>query len=604
MLFRSGLGFVLQQKHGDKWQTVQTGSRFLSDTESRYAVIELEMLGVAWSIHKCKYFLSGLSHFEIITDHNPFIPILNSHRLDEIENPRLQRLRTRIMGYNFTARHIKGKDNDAPDALSRYPTEPPKPNEELAELEPHADCYAMSTREIRALGLSSAVSTNDEKQENLHVAELREHAQRDDEYKSLRKIILEGFPDKRDSMPINLRQYWKIKEHTSVDDDLILFGVRLFVPESLRATLLSRMHEAHQGIGRMQERARLALYWPGIDEAIENFVRGCRHCSERQSHHQKEPLVQKPRPERPFQQIAMDYAEKDGHKFLIVVDCKTDWPDIIHCKNRDTSTRQLIKDLRGIFCRTAVPDIIWTDHGPQFTSGLLHDFLKDWGVRHIMSSPKNPQSNGKAEATVKSMKNIISNALKGRIVDEEKLAKALLQYRNTPNRRDGLSPAQKLYGRQVQDTLPVHRRALRDLSKTELVMAEERALLHDEKAAKYYNMHSKTRPDLEVGQLVAVFNESTKRWNIYGKIVEKISSRRYMIKTRNGIVLTRNKKYIRARLPLDLDKHNDSDAIEATESGAAIGMMKPQENPDTEGALQLSRPRRKPERLIEDDNWH
>ena len=114
-------------------------------------------------------------------------------------------------------------------------------------------------------------------------------------------------------------------------------------------------------------------------------------------------------------------------------------------------------------------------------------------------------------------------------------------------------------------------------------------------------MHSKTRPDLEVGQLVAVFNESTKRWNIYGKIVEKISSRRYMIKTRNGIVLTRNKKYIRTRLPLDLDKHNDSDAIEATESGAAIGMMKPQENPDTEGALQLSRPRRKPEPLIEDD---
>ena len=117
-------------------------------------------------------------------------------------------------------------------------------------------------------------------------------------------------------------------------------------------------------------------------------------------------------------------------------------------------------------------------------------------------------------------------------------------------------------------------------------------------------MHSKTRPDLEVGQLVAVFNESTKRWNIYGKIVEKISSRRYMIKTRNGIVLTRNKKYIRTRLPLDLDKHNDSDAMEATESGAAIGMMNPQENPDTEGALQLSRPRRKPERLIEDDNWH
>ena len=171
------------------------------------------------------------------------------------------------------------------------------------------------------------------------------------------------------------------------------------------------MHDAHQGIGRMQERARLALYWPGIDEAIENFVRGCRHCTERQAQQQREPLIQKPRPERPFQEIAMDYAEKDGHRFLIIIDCKTDWPDIIQCKNGDTSARQLIKDLRGVFCRTAVPDVIWSDQGPQFTSGILKKFLQSWGVRHIMSSPKHPQSNGKAEAAVKSMKNIISSAL-------------------------------------------------------------------------------------------------------------------------------------------------------------------------------------------------
>ena len=29
---------------------------------------------------------------ELLTDHAPIVPIINSHRLDEIENPRLQRL--------------------------------------------------------------------------------------------------------------------------------------------------------------------------------------------------------------------------------------------------------------------------------------------------------------------------------------------------------------------------------------------------------------------------------------------------------------------------------------------------------------------------------
>lgn len=38
---QQGLGFVLQQRTGnDTWTLVQAGSRFLTDTESRYAIIE------------------------------------------------------------------------------------------------------------------------------------------------------------------------------------------------------------------------------------------------------------------------------------------------------------------------------------------------------------------------------------------------------------------------------------------------------------------------------------------------------------------------------------------------------------------------------------
>ena len=53
-----------------------------------------------------------------MTDHNPLIPILNSHRLDEIENPQLQRLRTHLIGYNFTAVRCKGSIHATP-AITR-----------------------------------------------------------------------------------------------------------------------------------------------------------------------------------------------------------------------------------------------------------------------------------------------------------------------------------------------------------------------------------------------------------------------------------------------------------------------------------------------------
>ena len=102
---RHGLGFVLQQLHQDKWALVHAGSRFLSDTESRYAIIELEMLAVSWAIIKCRIFLAGLPHFTVRTDHHkPLIPILNNHRLDEVENPRLQHLKTNVDGISVHSR--------------------------------------------------------------------------------------------------------------------------------------------------------------------------------------------------------------------------------------------------------------------------------------------------------------------------------------------------------------------------------------------------------------------------------------------------------------------------------------------------------------------
>ena len=47
-----GLGYALLQKHGQRWKLIDRGSRFLTDTESRYATIELEMLAIVWAVKK------------------------------------------------------------------------------------------------------------------------------------------------------------------------------------------------------------------------------------------------------------------------------------------------------------------------------------------------------------------------------------------------------------------------------------------------------------------------------------------------------------------------------------------------------------------------
>jgi len=97
------------------------------------------MLVVTWAITKCQLFLAGLQHFHIITDHNPSLSILNIHRLDEIENPRLQRLKARIMGYNFTAQWAKDTKHHVPDALSRHLNDDPQREDTIAKYDPQLE---------------------------------------------------------------------------------------------------------------------------------------------------------------------------------------------------------------------------------------------------------------------------------------------------------------------------------------------------------------------------------------------------------------------------------------------------------------------------------
>ena len=112
---------------------VQSGSRFIDPTESRYAMIELECLGAAWAMKKCKSFLEGLPMFEVVLDHRPLIPILNDYTLDQLDNQRLLRLRLKMSRFSFRARWVPGKENIEADALSRSPVDQPTKDDLLGE---------------------------------------------------------------------------------------------------------------------------------------------------------------------------------------------------------------------------------------------------------------------------------------------------------------------------------------------------------------------------------------------------------------------------------------------------------------------------------------
>ena len=220
----------------------------------------------------------------------------------------------------------------------------------------------------------------------------------------------------------------------------------------------------------------------------------------------------------------------------------------------NTTAAHLVHVSRQLFCRTAIPEIVWSDGGPQFTSKRFQDFSKQWGFTHVhqTSSPHYPQSNGKTEATVKSMKRIISTSWSTRTLNKDKLGYTVLQYRNTPSCKDGLSPAQKLYGRPIQNTLQAHRRSFAPEWQCSAQLAEQQAAKTLQQAESYYNSHAHRLPDLQNGSMVALQNPLTKLWDIYGTIVEIGPNRQYYIKTQSGRVLVCNHRFLHHRTPASL----------------------------------------------------
>ena len=85
-----------------------------------------------------------------------------------------------------------------------------------------------------------------------------------------------------------------------------------------------------------------------------------------------------------------------------------------------------------------------------------------------------------------------------------RVCRALLQYCNTPSRKDGMSPAQKLSSSSIQDTRPTHGKsfALEWQHSTTDAMEKANSILETTK--QYYNSSVHPLPEIKVGTNIAV----------------------------------------------------------------------------------------------------
>jgi len=430
-----GIGAVLFHRFPDgSERPIANASKTLTKSQRNYSQIHKEALSIIFGLRKFYQYLFG-RHFTLVTDHKPLIALFApSKGTPLLAANRLSRWALWLNQFDYDIQYRKTTDHGNADALSRLPAG----NDDIFDGEESGEDGDMVCT-IRVLSLQVQPFSS-----NL----LTKESEKDPVLTTVKKYVREGWPLKirnPDGMELEVEKFRKVSVSLHVCNGCLLHGSRVVIPEALRSQVMDLLHIGHFGMERMKQLARTAVYWPGIDDAIEAACRYCQSCAEHQNKPSKPAIHPWMLPEKPWSRVHLDHAINFmGTNWLVVTDAYSKYP-CIH-PTTSVSTATTVDLLEEDFCHFGYPHTIVTDNSTSFTSEEFQGWCRERGIVHLTGAPYHPATNGSAERLVQSFKQSIR---KSSLSPKKALQEFLIQYRRTPT-SCGYSPSELLNNRQIR----------------------------------------------------------------------------------------------------------------------------------------------------------
>ena len=207
--------------------------------------------------------------------------------------------------------------------------------------------------------------------------------------------------------------------------------------------------------------------------------------------------------------MATDLFELKNCKYLLLVDYYSRFP--VLCKLHSTSSKVLAQEMKAVFTKLGVPNVVVFDGGPQYTSAEFKDFMKQWQIEHRVSLPRNSQSIEMVERYVQTMKALLIKTLEER----EDVSLALLTYKATPLIHSLPSPAELLNSRKYKMLLPTRIVPTRLQESYRQIMDKGKQV-----QVQLYNKNTRVLPRLVQSQKVVVQLDPDKNLWTPAKIIQ------------------------------------------------------------------------------------
>ena len=102
--------------------------------------------------------------------------------------------------------------------------------------------------------------------------------QDDDKLAILKHIIQQGWPKTIEEVLTEVQKYWTFHKELTIEDGLVLKGTKIIIPNQKREEILKLIHEGHLGLNKCKMRAKETVYWPDINEQLEQLILNCPLC--------------------------------------------------------------------------------------------------------------------------------------------------------------------------------------------------------------------------------------------------------------------------------------------------------------------------------------
>ena len=412
----------MEQQHESGWRPVAFASRRTSCSERNYPTHKLEFLALRWAIcEKFKDYLTGCE-FEVFTDNNPLTHVWANAKLDATAQRWVSSLET----FNFKVIYRPGKINTVADSLSRLYCDESE-NTTMYKSWANNKCHGFPEDLIGDTNTSIVASIINN---FVHIPTINDFdwvklQGVDQDIQTIIKCIQQHTkptPIQLKELPPDaislLRNFNNLKVYRNLlcysDND----DIKLVIPVNQRQDVVRLYHSFGLfGVTRTSKLIQERFFWPRIKDTVSAVCETCERCQKAKTpkHANKGPLEHLITPQQPMHTLSMNTAETL---------------------------------YRAIYTKFGIPEVIHSDRGQTFLSNVLKQVNELLSIKHTVTTPYRPQSNGTCER----LNSTILSRIRTLLPNEKSrwhlhLDSLMLAYNSTVHESTQTSPFYIMFGR-------------------------------------------------------------------------------------------------------------------------------------------------------------